>query len=57
MAAGGGLPGLLPVQTQLEYALLDALAPQEKDNLVYQYLRKVDSWEQDLRVPDFGGGG
>ncbi|EMP39039.1 NHL repeat-containing protein 2 [Chelonia mydas] len=55
MAAGGGLPGLLPVQTQLEYALLDALTPQEKDNLVYQYLRKVDSWEQDLRVPDFGG--
>nr|XP_048712109.1 NHL repeat-containing protein 2 isoform X2 [Caretta caretta] len=55
MAAGGGLPGLLPAQTQLEYALLDALTPQEKDNLVYQYLRKVDSWEQDLRVPDFGG--
>ncbi|CAM5157519.1 unnamed protein product [Natator depressus] len=55
MAAGGGLPGLLPVQTQLEYALLDTLTPQEKDNLVYQYLRKVDSWEQDLRVPDFGG--
>uniref|UniRef100_A0A8C3RZU7 NHL repeat-containing protein 2 n=1 Tax=Chelydra serpentina TaxID=8475 RepID=A0A8C3RZU7_CHESE len=55
MAAGGGLPGLLPAQTQLEYTLLDALSPQEKDNLVYQYLRKVDSWEQDLKVPDFGG--
>ncbi|XP_032631047.1 NHL repeat-containing protein 2 [Chelonoidis abingdonii] len=55
MAAGGGLSGLLPAQTQLEYALLDALTPQEKDNLVYQYLRKVDSREQDLKVPDFGG--
>ncbi|KAM9133010.1 NHL repeat-containing protein 2 isoform 1-T1 [Pangshura tecta] len=55
MAAGGGLAGLLPAQSQLENALLDALTPQEKDNLVYQYLRKVDSWEQDLKVPDFGG--
>ncbi|XP_074855217.1 NHL repeat-containing protein 2 isoform X2 [Carettochelys insculpta] len=55
MAAGGGLPGLLPAQTQLEYALLDAVTPQEKENLVYQHLRKVDKWEQDLKVPDFGG--
>lgn len=57
MAAAGGLPALLPAQTQLEYALLDAVSPQEKENLVYQHLRKVDGWERDLAAPDFGGGG
>ncbi|KAJ6650526.1 hypothetical protein lerEdw1_006636, partial [Lerista edwardsae] len=53
MAAGGGLAGLLPAQTQLEYALEDAVTPQEKENLVYQHLRKVDNWERDLKVPEF----
>ncbi|XP_019358398.1 PREDICTED: NHL repeat-containing protein 2 isoform X1 [Gavialis gangeticus] len=55
MAAAGGLPALLPAQTQLEYALLDAVSLQEKENLVYQHLRKVDGWERDLAVPEFGG--
>ncbi|XP_060027233.1 NHL repeat-containing protein 2 isoform X3 [Erinaceus europaeus] len=60
MAAPGArsctLSGLLPVQTSLEYALLDAVSQEEKDSLVYQYLRKVDGWEQDLLVPEFPEG-
>uniref|UniRef100_A0A2K6FBK2 NHL repeat-containing protein 2 n=1 Tax=Propithecus coquereli TaxID=379532 RepID=A0A2K6FBK2_PROCO len=55
-ARGCGLSGLLPAQTSLEYALLDAVTQQEKDSLVYQYVQKVDSWEQDLSVPDFPEG-
>lgn len=53
---GCSLAGLLPAQTSLEYALLDAVTPQEKDGLVYQYLQKVDGWEQDLSVPEFPEG-
>ncbi|OXB62006.1 hypothetical protein ASZ78_006713 [Callipepla squamata] len=53
--AAEGLAGLLPAQTQLEYALLDADTPQEKENLVYQYLKKMDSRERDLTVPELGG--
>ncbi|NWY09516.1 NHLC2 protein, partial [Aphelocoma coerulescens] len=53
--AAGGLAGLLPAQTQLEYALLDADTVQEKENLVYQYLKKMDSRERDLTVPELGG--
>uniref|UniRef100_A0A8D0C648 NHL repeat-containing protein 2 n=1 Tax=Salvator merianae TaxID=96440 RepID=A0A8D0C648_SALMN len=54
MAAPGGLGALLPAQTQLNYALDDATTLQEKENLVYQHLRKVDTWERDLKVPEFG---
>ncbi|XP_033038093.1 NHL repeat-containing protein 2 isoform X4 [Trachypithecus francoisi] len=53
---GRSLSGLLPAQTSLEYALLDAVTQQEKDSLVYQYLQKVDGWEQDLLVPEFPEG-
>lgn len=60
MAAPGvrscSLSGLLPAQTSLEYALLDAVTQEEKDSLVYQYLQKVDGWEQDLSVPEFPEG-
>lgn len=55
-ARGASLSGLLPAQTSLEYALLDAVTQQEKDELVYQYLQKVDGWEQDLAVPEFPEG-
>lgn len=55
-ARGASLSGLLPAQTSLEYALLDAVTQQEKDELVYQYLQKVDGWEQDLAAPDFPEG-
>lgn len=60
MAAPGprscSLAGLLPAQTSLEYALLDAVTQEEKDRLVYQYLQKVDGWEQDLALPEFPQG-
>lgn len=60
MAAPGprncSLAGLLPAQTSLEYALLDAVTQEEKDGLVYQYLQKVDGWEQDLALPEFPQG-
>ncbi|XP_004680480.1 PREDICTED: NHL repeat-containing protein 2 [Condylura cristata] len=55
-ARSGSLSGLLPAQTSLEYALLDAVTPEEKDSLVYQYLQKVDGWQQDLSVPEFPEG-
>ncbi|XP_028631348.1 NHL repeat-containing protein 2 [Grammomys surdaster] len=55
-ARGASLSGLLPAQTSLEYALLDAVTQQEKDELVYQYVQKVDGWEQDLAVPEFPEG-
>uniref|UniRef100_A0A2K5CR10 NHL repeat-containing protein 2 n=1 Tax=Aotus nancymaae TaxID=37293 RepID=A0A2K5CR10_AOTNA len=55
-ARGCSLSGLLPAQTSLEYALLDAVTQEEKDSLVYQYLQKVDGWEQDLSVPEFPEG-
>lgn len=60
MAAPGArrcsLAGLLPAQTSLEYALLDAVTQEEKQHLVYQYLQKVDGWERDLLVPEFPEG-
>ncbi|XP_055976623.1 NHL repeat-containing protein 2 [Sorex fumeus] len=60
MAAAGprsrSLAGLLPAQTSLEYALLDAVTQDEQDHLVYQYLQKVDGWEQDLALPEFPEG-
>ncbi|KAM9063598.1 NHL repeat-containing protein 2-like [Sarcophilus harrisii] len=55
-APGARLSALLPAQTSLEYALLDAVTAQEKDALVYQYLQKVDGWERDLAVPEFPEG-
>ncbi|XP_036919774.1 NHL repeat-containing protein 2 [Sturnira hondurensis] len=55
-ARGCSLSGLLPAQTSLEYALLDAVTLEEKDSLVYQYLQKVDGWERDLSVPEFPEG-
>lgn len=55
-AMTGGLPGLSPSQSQLDYALEDANTLQEKENLVYQHVKKVDGWERDLKVPEFGAG-
>uniref|UniRef100_A0A8B9UK08 NHL repeat containing 2 n=1 Tax=Anas zonorhyncha TaxID=75864 RepID=A0A8B9UK08_9AVES len=55
--AAGALPGLRPAQTQLEYGLLDADSPRDKEALVYGYLQKADSRERDLTVPELGGDG
>uniref|UniRef100_A0A3B4B1H9 NHL repeat-containing protein 2 n=1 Tax=Periophthalmus magnuspinnatus TaxID=409849 RepID=A0A3B4B1H9_9GOBI len=49
------LSTLFPIQSQLDYALDDATKEQEKENLVYEYLKKVDE-RQDLKIPDFQQG-
>ncbi|KAK3529554.1 hypothetical protein QTP70_031972, partial [Hemibagrus guttatus] len=55
MAAHSSLTALLPIQSQLDYALEDAITQVEKENLVYQYLQKLDE-NEDLKVPDFEKG-
>uniref|UniRef100_A0AAY4DBW3 NHL repeat-containing protein 2 n=1 Tax=Denticeps clupeoides TaxID=299321 RepID=A0AAY4DBW3_9TELE len=55
MASYSSLTDLIPVQSQLDYALEDATTPQEKESLVKQYLEKLDDRE-DLKIPDFEKG-
>uniref|UniRef100_A0A6Q2YZM0 NHL repeat-containing protein 2 n=1 Tax=Esox lucius TaxID=8010 RepID=A0A6Q2YZM0_ESOLU len=55
MASQCTLSALFSSQSQLEYALDDATSQQEKENLVYQYLRKLDD-KEDLKIPDFEEG-
>ncbi|KAL7371562.1 hypothetical protein ABVT39_001102 [Epinephelus coioides] len=55
MASYCSLSTLFPIQTQLDYALDDAATQQEKENLVYEYLKKLDERE-DLKIPDFQTG-
>ncbi|XP_012670004.2 NHL repeat-containing protein 2 isoform X2 [Clupea harengus] len=52
MASYSSLTALIPVQSQLDYALEDVTADEEKENLVYQYLNKLDD-KGDLKIPDF----
>ncbi|XP_039631906.1 NHL repeat-containing protein 2 isoform X1 [Polypterus senegalus] len=56
MAAVCSLSSLLSLQTSLEYGLEDADSVQEKETLIYQYLKKVDERETDLKVPEFQEG-
>ncbi|XP_030019079.1 NHL repeat-containing protein 2 [Sphaeramia orbicularis] len=55
MASQSSLSTLFPIQSQLDYALDDAATQQEKENLVYEYLKKLDESE-DLKIPDFQTG-
>uniref|UniRef100_A0A3P9QH19 NHL repeat-containing protein 2 n=2 Tax=Poecilia reticulata TaxID=8081 RepID=A0A3P9QH19_POERE len=55
MASHCSLVRLFPIQSQLDYALDDATTQQEKEDLVYQYLKKIDERE-DLKIPDFQTG-
>ncbi|GLD62916.1 NHL repeat-containing protein 2 [Lates japonicus] len=55
MASQCTLSTLFPIQSQLDFALDDATTPQEKENLVLQYLKKLDERE-DLKIPDFPTG-
>ncbi|XP_014878872.1 NHL repeat-containing protein 2 [Poecilia latipinna] len=55
MASHSSLVRLFPIQSQLDYALDDATTQQEKEDLVYQYLKKIDERE-DLKIPDFQTG-
>lgn len=55
MAARSSLTALFPIQSQLDNALEDANTQEEKEDLVYQYIRKLDE-NEDLKVPDFEQG-
>ncbi|XP_032429455.1 NHL repeat-containing protein 2 [Xiphophorus hellerii] len=55
MASHCSLVTLFPIQSQLDYALDDATTQQEKEDLIYQYLTKIDERE-DLKIPDFQPG-
>lgn len=55
MAAYSSLTTLLPIQSQLDYVLEDTVTHEEKENLVYQYLQKLDE-NEDLNIPDFEKG-
>ncbi|KAM9838074.1 NHL repeat-containing protein 2 [Aulostomus maculatus] len=55
MASQCSLSTLFPIQSQLDCALNDATTEQEKEKLVYQYLKKLDARE-DLKTNDFQTG-
>uniref|UniRef100_A0A3Q1JEL0 NHL repeat-containing protein 2 n=1 Tax=Anabas testudineus TaxID=64144 RepID=A0A3Q1JEL0_ANATE len=55
MAAQCSLSTLFPIQSQLDFALDEAATQQEKENLVLQYLKKLDE-RDDLKIPDFQPG-
>ncbi|KAF7666538.1 hypothetical protein LDENG_00102920 [Lucifuga dentata] len=55
MASHSSLSSLFPIQSPLDYALDDAATQDEKENLVYQYLKQIDE-NEDLTIPDFRKG-
>ncbi|XP_074518642.1 NHL repeat-containing protein 2 [Halichoeres trimaculatus] len=55
MASRCSLSTLFPIQSQLDCDLDEATSHQEKENLVYQYLEKLDEGD-DLKIPDFQTG-
>lgn len=55
MASYSSLTALFPIQSQLDNALEDATTEEEKESLVYQYLKKLDD-KEDLKIPDFEQG-
>ncbi|XP_034563212.1 NHL repeat-containing protein 2 [Notolabrus celidotus] len=55
MASRCSLSTLFPVQSQLDCDLDEAASQQEKENVVYQYLKKLDE-DEDLKIPDFQTG-
>uniref|UniRef100_A0A4W4EMU5 NHL repeat-containing protein 2 n=1 Tax=Electrophorus electricus TaxID=8005 RepID=A0A4W4EMU5_ELEEL len=55
MASCSSLPTLSSFQEQLDYALEDAATQEDKENIVRQYLRKLDE-KEDLKIPDFENG-
>lgn len=55
MASYSKLTDLFPIQSELDFALEDLTTQQEKENLVHQYLHKIDE-KEDLIIPDFEDG-
>lgn len=55
MASQCSLSTLFPIQSQLDVDLEEATTEQEKENVVFQYLKKLDE-RGDLKIPDFQPG-
>ncbi|XP_054454668.1 NHL repeat-containing protein 2 [Anoplopoma fimbria] len=55
MASKCSLSSLFPIQRELDCALDEAATEHEKQNLVKEYLKKLDERE-DLKIPDFQTG-
>ncbi|CAM4710729.1 unnamed protein product [Leuciscus chuanchicus] len=55
MASYNKLTDIFSIQSQLDCALEDSTTQQEKENLVQQYLYKIDE-KEDLIIPDFEDG-
>ncbi|KAK7122500.1 hypothetical protein R3I94_019572 [Phoxinus phoxinus] len=55
MASYSKLTDIFSIQSQLDCALEDSTTQQEKENLVHQYLHKIDE-KEDLIIPDFEDG-
>lgn len=55
MASHCSLSAIFPTQSELDCALEEATTQQEKDKLVFQYVKKLDAREE-LNVPDFQTG-
>ncbi|XP_060951294.1 NHL repeat-containing protein 2 [Limanda limanda] len=55
MASRCSLSALFTSQNELDIGLEEAQTPQEKEELVLKYLRKLDE-RQDLKIPDFQTG-
>ncbi|KAJ8264713.1 hypothetical protein GJAV_G00152920 [Gymnothorax javanicus] len=55
MAGYSSLTALFPIQSELDYTLEEATSNQEKENIINEYLKKLDT-RKDLKVPDFADG-
>lgn len=55
MASQCSLATLFPIQSELEYALDDAGTQEDKQQLVYEYLKKVEQ-KDDQKISDFHTG-
>ena len=55
MASQCSLSTLFPIQSLLDVALEEATTEQEKENVVFQYLKKLDE-RGGLKIPDFQPG-
>ncbi|KAK5850887.1 hypothetical protein PBY51_001724 [Eleginops maclovinus] len=55
MASQSSLSTLFPIQSELDCALDEASTHQEKEDLVNEYLKKLDE-KEDLKIPDFETG-
>lgn len=55
MAALSTLTDLASIQSPLDCALEDAVTKEDRENLIHQYLQKLDE-NEDLKISDFESG-